>query len=120
MKMMVVDDSNIIRRQISRFVTLEDVDVVASAENGLQAVNYFRSNEPDMITMDLTMPELDGLGCIEKIMDINPDTRILVISALADKSTALEALKKGARGFLCKPFNEQELNEALKELMSDE
>ena len=120
MKMMVVDDSNIIRRQISRFVTLSDVEVVASAENGLEAVSFFRSNEPDLVTMDLTMPELDGLGCIERIIKMKPDTRILVISALADKATALEALKKGAHGFLCKPFSEEELNDALKELMSDE
>lgn len=120
MKIMVVDDSNIIRRQITRFLNLENVDIVASAENGLEAVSYFRSNQPDMVTMDLTMPELDGLGCIEKIMDIKPETRILVISALADKSTAIEALKKGAQGFLCKPFSEIELNNALKELMTDE
>lgn len=120
MKMMVVDDSNIIRRQISRFVNSEEIDVVASASNGVEAVEYFRRNTPDMITMDLTMPELDGIGCIERIMELNPETRILVISALVDKATALEALKKGAHGFLCKPFNEDELRSALKELMKNE
>jgi len=118
-KMMIVDDSNIIRRQIMRSLSLHDVDIVADAENGLQAVQYFRAIQPDVVTMDLTMPELDGLRCIEQIMALRPKTRILVISALADKATAIEALKKGAQGFLCKPFSEVELNEALRELIDD-
>lgn len=120
MKMMVVDDSNIIRRQIMRSVALHEVDIVADAANGLEAVQHFRSQQPQLVTMDLTMPQLDGLQCIEQIMAIEPQTRILVISALADKATAIEALKKGAQGFLCKPFNEEELNEALKELINDD
>ena len=120
MRMMVVDDSNIIRRQIMRAMALEEVEIVADAGNGLEAIHHFNNKEPDLVTMDLTMPGLDGIGCIEQIMQQRPETRILVISALADKETALEALKKGAHGFLCKPFNETELNEALKELIKDE
>jgi two-component system chemotaxis response regulator CheY len=119
MKMMIVDDSNIIRRQIMRSLSLHNVEVVADAANGLQAIQYFRANQPEVVTMDLTMPELDGLRCIEQIMAIRPQTRILVISALADKATAIEALKKGAQGFLCKPFSETELNDALRELIND-
>jgi two-component system chemotaxis response regulator CheY len=120
MKLLVVDDSNVIRRQIKRALSLNDVDIIGDAANGVDAVNSFRSHQPELVTMDLTMPELDGLKCIEQIMAINPHTRILVISALADKATAIEALKKGAQGFLCKPFNEMELNEALQELIKDE
>jgi two-component system chemotaxis response regulator CheY len=120
MKLMVVDDSNIIRRQIKRSLALHDVDIVADAANGVDALDCFRSQQPELVTMDLTMPELDGLHCIEQIMAINPQTRILVISAMADKATAIEALKKGAQGFLCKPFSEMELNEALQELIKDE
>lgn len=120
MKMMVVDDSNIIRRQIMRAMTVHEVDIIADAANGMEAIQHFKNKSPDLVTMDLTMPELDGLGCIEQIMSLKPDTRILVISALADKATAIEALKKGAQGFLCKPFSEQELNEALRELIKDE
>ena len=66
--------------------------------------------------MDLTMPEMDGIECIEKSLEIKPNMLILVISAIADKATAIEALKKGAHGFLCKPFSDQELVDALLEL----
>jgi len=120
MKLLVVDDSNVIRSQIKRSLALNDVEIIGDAANGIDALNAFRNQQPELVTMDLTMPELDGLKCIEQIMAINPKTRILVISALADKETAIEALKKGAQGFLCKPFSDTELNEALQELVKDE
>lgn len=120
MKLLVVDDSNVIRRQIKRSLTIDDIDIIGDAANGVEALDTFRSEQPELVTMDLTMPELDGLKCIEQIMAINPKTRILVISALADKATAIEALRKGAQGFLCKPFSDQELNDAIQELVKDE
>ena len=80
----------------------------------------FKAYQPDVVTMDLTMPNMDGIRCIEEIMAINPDVPILVISALADKTTAIAALRKGARGFLNKPFTEKQLVAALKEVISDD
>jgi two-component system chemotaxis response regulator CheY len=118
-KLMIVDDSNTIRRRIERLVNLNDVSVVATAGNGLEAVRMFKKHRPDAVTMDITMPHMDGIQCVEALLRLRADTRILVISALADKATALEAIKKGANGFLCKPFNEDELNEALQELLED-
>jgi two-component system chemotaxis response regulator CheY len=67
--------------------------------------------------MDLTMPQMDGIECIEKIVQLKPEVRILVISALADKATAVDAMEKGANGFLNKPFTDRQLNEALAELL---
>lgn len=118
-KLMIVDDSNTIRRRIQRLINLNQVSVVATAGNGLEAVRMFKKHRPDAVTMDITMPHMDGIQCVESLLRLSPDLRILVISALADKSTALEAIKKGANGFLCKPFNEAELNEALQELLED-
>jgi two-component system chemotaxis response regulator CheY len=69
--------------------------------------------------MDLTMPEMDGIECVQELVAINPKVLILVVSALADKATAVEAIEKGANGFLCKPFNDRQLNEALEELLSE-
>lgn len=65
------------------------------------------------------MPEMDGIRCVETIMKLDNTVRILVISALSDVSTGIEALEKGARGFLCKPFTDEQLNEALWELVED-
>ena len=116
-RLMIVDDSNIIRRKIERAQDLPAVTVVGSAKNGKEAVELFQRIRPDLVTMDITMPEMDGIECVEALVQIDPDVRILVISALADKSTAIDALEKGACGFLCKPFTERQLNDALTTLI---
>lgn len=118
-KLMIVDDSNIIRNRIQRAYDATVFTIVATASNGLDALEKFQQFQPTVITMDLTMPYMDGLECIQKIVSLNPDVRILVISALSDKATGIEALSLGASGFLCKPFSEEELVEALDELISD-
>ncbi len=118
-RLMIVDDSRIIRRKIARCLEEHDLEVIGRASNGSEAIQIFREAQPDVVTMDLTMPEMDGIQCVEQLVRIDPTVRILVVSALADKATAIEALKKGANGFLCKPFTDQELSVALAELLSD-
>ena len=117
MKLMIVDDSNIMRRRIERSQQFEELELVGTACNGLEAIDMFRKMDPDVVTMDLTMPQMDGIECIENIVKIKPAVRILVISALADKATAVEAMEKGANGFLNKPFTDRQLNEAIAELI---
>ncbi len=119
LKLMIVDDSNIIRRRIERSQQIERLQVVGSAANGREALELFAQTDPDVVTMDLTMPEMDGIDCVEQLVALKPALLILVISALADKATAVEAISRGANGFLCKPFTERELNEALSELLKD-
>lgn len=119
MKLLIVDDSNIIRSRIARVALhpqLKGLDIVGLARNGVEAVDMCQRNEPEVITMDLTMPEMDGIACIEQIMKIDPKVNILVVSALSDKGIAIEALKRGARGFLYKPFNTEQLVSALLEI----
>ena len=118
-KLMIVDDSNIIRRRIERSQQIDRLEVVGSASNGRAAVEMFRRTQPDVVTMDLTMPEMDGIECVQELVAINSDVLILVVSALADKATAVEAIEKGANGFLCKPFTDRQLNDALEELLSE-
>ena len=117
LKMIVVDDSNIIRRKIERSNQNERLEIVGTASNGLEALNVFRKTDPDVVTMDITMPEMDGIQCVEQLVALKSSILILVVSAMADKATAIEALKKGANGFLCKPFTDKQLNDALNELL---
>lgn len=119
-KLMIVDDSNIIRSKITRTLTQHNMEVVATAGNGEEAVSLFTAHKPDVVTMDLTMPRMDGLDCIRSLRKLNPNVRILVVSALSDKATAIQALKEGAQGFLCKPFSESELTEAMEELLGED
>jgi two-component system chemotaxis response regulator CheY len=118
-KLMVVDDSMLIRKKIIRDNNSDKFVLVAEATNGLEAVRMFKEYRPDVVTMDLTMPHLDGIGCIEKIMEIDPDVNILVVSALSDADTGMEALEKGAKGFVNKPFTEEQIIEALDIIVND-
>jgi two-component system, chemotaxis family, chemotaxis protein CheY len=117
LKLMIVDDSNIMRRRIERSQQFEELELVGTAGNGLEALELFRKTDPDVVTMDLTMPRMDGIECIGRLVALKPSIRILVISALADKAPADEAMEKGANGFLNKPFPDRQLNEAIAELM---
>ena len=120
MRLLIVDDSNMIRSRISRVVQnggLAHVALVGLARNGAEALRIARSTLPDVVTMDLTMPEMDGVECIGQMLRILPRTNILVVSALSDKSTAIQALKLGARGFVAKPFTDDELKMALLDVM---
>ena len=116
-RLLIVDDSNIMRRRIERSQQFDELEVVGAASNGVEAIELFRRTDPDLVTMDLTMPQMDGIECIEQIVRLKPAVRILVISALADKATAVDAMEKGANGFLNKPFTDRQLNEAIAELM---
>jgi len=115
--MMIVDDSNIIRRRIERCQNIPAVEVVGSAANGLEAIQLFMQTDPDVVTMDITMPHMDGIECVERLVAMKPGVLILIVSALADKATAVEAMEKGANGFLNKPFTDRQLNDALEELL---
>ena len=116
-RLMVVDDSNIIRRRIERMPDLLGIEFVGAARNGREALELHAQLQPTIITMDLTMPEMDGIECVARLVERDPNIRILVISALADKLTAIEAIEKGASGFLCKPFTDRQLNDALGKLI---
>jgi two-component system chemotaxis response regulator CheY len=120
MRLLIVDDSNMIRSRISRVVQgggLTNVSLVGLARNGAEALRIARSTLPEVVTMDLTMPEMDGIECISEMLRVLPRTNILVVSALSDKSTAIQALKLGARGFVSKPFTDDELRMALLDVM---
>lgn len=120
MRLLIVDDSNMIRSRISRVVQnggLSNVSLVGLARNGAEALRIARTTLPEVVTMDLTMPEMDGVECIGQMLKALPRTNILVVSALSDKSTAIQALKLGARGFVSKPFTDDELRMALLDVM---
>ncbi|MDP2417778.1 MAG: response regulator [Hydrogenophaga sp.] len=116
MKLLIVDDSNLIRTRIASVVEttqMKGVSIVGLARNGREAIRIARDTRPDVVTMDLTMPEMDGVETIREMMRLPNPPNILVVSALNDKSTAISALRLGARGFINKPFTDDELRLAL-------
>jgi two-component system, chemotaxis family, chemotaxis protein CheY len=117
MKLLVVDDSLVVRNAIARCVESGAIEEVLVAADGIEATELFRVHLPELVTMDLTMPRLDGLETITALRAVRPRTSILVISALNSHRTAIDALQRGACGFLTKPFTESEVRDALDQLV---
>jgi two-component system chemotaxis response regulator CheY len=117
MKILIVDDSQVMRRAIERAIGSEHE--VRTAGDGEEALRVFDEFGPDVVTMDITMPKMDGLTCVDELLQRKKSTRILVVSALADVGTAVTAVKRGAHGFLTKPFTPESIAEELKELLQD-
>ena len=119
MKLLIVDDSNIIRRALERSLQDFGFSEIHTAQNGRQAMDLFEVHRPDVVTMDITMPEMDGLTCVQLMIDQHPQVKILVISALGDRHTAVEAVKLGAEGFLLKPITTESVRTSLTELFEE-
>lgn len=117
-RLLIVDDSSAVRRSIERHILSDRVTEIYQAANGREAMELFERYRPEFVTMDLTMPEMDGLTCISKMMALKPDTRLMVISALGDAETAIEAVERGANEYVVKPFSAEDLNLALDNLVA--
>ena len=118
-RLLIVDDSSTVRRSIERHIFSDRVTQIYQAANGREAMELFERYRPEFVTMDLTMPEMDGLTCISKMMALKPDTRLMVISALGDAETAIEAVERGANEYVVKPFSAEDLNLALANLIAE-
>jgi two-component system, chemotaxis family, chemotaxis protein CheY len=119
MKLLIVDDSKVVRMAIERDLESRGVNRVDQAGDGEEALRMYAEQKHDYVTMDITMPKMDGLTCLDRIMEINPEVKVLVISALRDRATAIDAVKRGACGFLCKPINPQELRDAFQVMLNE-
>lgn len=119
MNLLIVDDSEIIREAIEEWVKPLKLTIVGLSGNGREALELFKNKLPDMVTLDITMPEMDGLSALESMLMVNPKAKIIIISALAAKEVALTAIKKGAASFLVKPFTREELVEVVQEVMEE-
>lgn len=120
MKLLIVDDSLMMRTTIESHLKSFNFEIVGHAGNGKDALELVAAKQPDFVTLDITMPEMDGIECLEEIMKIAPETKVMIITALSDKYTGLEALKKGAREFLYKPITPAQLKEGFDSLISND
>lgn len=119
-KLLIVDDSNLIRTRIATLLdepALSDMVVVGLASDGRVALKMCAQEKPDLMTLDLTMPNMDGIECLTRVMQLLPTVSVLVVSALDDKATAIKAMKLGARGFIRKPFTDQQLIDAFHRII---
>jgi two-component system chemotaxis response regulator CheY len=119
MRILVVDDSTIIRKALGVFLGRGDTEIVGEAINGKEAIEQFRSLKPDLVTLDITMPEMNGLQALKEIMAIDPGARVIIVSALSAKENAVKALGLGAKAYIMKPFKKDELEETISAVMAE-
>ncbi|MBN2425066.1 MAG: response regulator [Calditrichaceae bacterium] len=118
-KIMVVDDSNMIIKMIQGFLQSYQIEIVGVANDGQTAVELFKKTDPDIVTLDITMPKMDGLTVLQEMLKIKDTTKVIIISALTDNATALKALQIGAKDFIPKPFKEDSFKEVLNRILSE-
>lgn len=115
-KVLIVDDAAFMRVSIKNMLSKNDYEVVGEAENGKIALQKYQELGPDVVTMDITMPEMDGLTSLKKILEMDPGANIVMISAMGQESMVREAVLSGAKGFIVKPFKEDVIIAALNNL----
>ncbi|MFW6173878.1 MAG: response regulator [Elusimicrobiota bacterium] len=118
-KFLVVDDSEFMRLTIkNRLKKIEDNDVeeVEEAKNAKEAFEKYKEFKPDIVTMDILMPIENGLDAVKKIVDFDPEARIIMISAVGQENIVEEAMKIGAKGYVVKPIKQENLEKAVKKV----
>ncbi len=108
-RVVIVDDSTMIRKMLRAMLEEEGYSVVAEAANGLEAVEAYKANKPDIISLDITMPKMDGLEALGKIKEFDPDANAIMVTAAGQQQKVIEALKLGANKFIMKPFTKDEV-----------
>jgi two-component system chemotaxis response regulator CheY len=117
LKLLIVDDSHTIRQAIEKNLSGSQFEVVGKAGDGKTALELFKNLNPDVVTLDITMPELDGITVLEEMMKINRNAKVMVITALKDKATGLRAIQIGAKSYLVKPFTSEKLKLAFNRML---
>ncbi|MBC8351600.1 MAG: response regulator [Planctomycetes bacterium] len=117
-RLLVTDDALIIREMIKDVAQEHGWEIAGEASNGAEAIERFKELRPDVTTLDLVMPGTDGLHALEGIRNIDPDAKVLVVSALEQRTVLKDALTKGAADFIVKPFDKKRLAEALDKLLT--
>jgi len=103
-KLILVDDSPFLLDQFKNFINNNGHEVIATGKDGLEGISLFQKHKPDLITLDITMPNLSGVESLKEILKISPEAKVLVVSAINDKATLLNCLEIGAAGFIQKPL----------------
>ncbi|KJS15947.1 MAG: chemotaxis protein CheY [Peptococcaceae bacterium BRH_c4b] len=106
------------RMMIKNIVAKNGYEVVGEAENGKQAVEMYANSSPDVVTMDITMPEMDGIDGVKAIRSIDPNAVIIMCSAMGQQSMVMDAIQAGAKDFIVKPFQQDRLLQALERVLS--
>jgi len=113
-KVLIADDTAFMRMTLKNILEKNGYEVVGEAEDGVQAIEKYKELNPSLVTMDITMPNLDGIAAIKEIVKNDPEAKIVVCSAMGQKALVIEALNAGAKDFIVKPFQPDRIIDSLK------
>lgn len=118
-KILVVDDSSFMRNSLKTMLEKLGYSVVGTAENGVEAVAKFRDLKPDVVTLDIIMPQMGGVQGLKLLKSVNPNAVVVMVSSMADRDSITECLKAGATHYLLKPFDEAKVAAVMKRIAAD-
>ena len=117
-RVLVVDDAAFMRMMLKDILTKAGYDVVGEAANGKEAVDKYKELSPDLVTLDITMPEMDGIQALKAIRDINDNATVIMCSAMGQQTMVIEAIQSGAKDFIVKPFQADRVLESIKKVLA--
>ncbi len=113
-RVLIVDDAAFMRMMVKDILSKNGYEIVGEAENGVKALEKFQELKPDLTTMDITMPEMDGITAVKEIKKIDPSAKVIMCSAMGQQAMVVEAIQAGARDFIVKPFQPDRVLEAVR------
>ncbi|HDT14925.1 MAG TPA: response regulator [Firmicutes bacterium] len=118
-KVLIVDDTKFMRNILKNILVKKDIEIIGEAVNGKEAVEKYKEMKPDLVTMDIIMPEMNGIEAVKAIMGENPDAKILMCSAMGQQAMVIEAIQAGAKDFVIKPFQPARVLEAVDRTLQE-
>ncbi|MCR8642181.1 response regulator [Paenibacillus sp. N1-5-1-14] len=116
-RILIVDDAAFMRMMIRDILTKNGYEVCGEANDGAQAIEKYKELHPDLITMDITMPEMDGIQALKEIKKIDPNAKVIMCSAMGQQAMVIDAIQAGAKDFIVKPFQADRVIEAIKKTL---
>lgn len=117
-KILIVDDAAFMRMMIKNMVAKAGFEVVGEAENGAVGLELYKQHNPDLVTMDITMPEMDGIEAVKAIRGVDPNANIIMCSAMGQQAMVMEAIQAGAKDFVVKPFQQDRILQAIERVLN--
>ena len=116
-RVLVVDDAAFMRMMVKDILSKNGYEIVGEAENGMKALEKYQELKPDLVTMDITMPEMDGISAVKEIKKVDPNAKVVMCSAMGQQAMVIEAIQAGAKDFVVKPFQADRVLEAVKKVI---
>ncbi|MFB9273600.1 two-component system response regulator [Cohnella sp. CIP 111063] len=116
-RILIVDDAAFMRMMIRDILTKNGYEVVGEAQDGAQAIEKYKDLNPDLITMDITMPEMDGIAALKEIRKLDSNAKVIMCSAMGQQAMVIDAIQAGAKDFIVKPFQADRVIEAIKKTL---